>query len=75
MLFNIGDFDSDTVASYLANRNICVRAGYHCSPLAHKAIGTDDRGAVRVSIGYNNTLAEAEYLISVIEDFLKDNNL
>ena len=32
-----------------------VRAGYHCAPLAHRAIGTSDRGAVRASFGVFNS--------------------
>ena len=49
---------------------IAVRGGYHCAGLAHKAIGTWDCGAVRMSMGiYNNgkemkAAADAVYAIS-----------
>ncbi|MGV2787809.1 aminotransferase class V-fold PLP-dependent enzyme, partial [Clostridium perfringens] len=30
---------------------IAVRAGYHCTPLAHMASGTEQTGAIRASVG------------------------
>lgn len=48
--FNVGQEDSARIAELLGNR-FAVRAGYHCAPLAHKALGTSDRGAVRASFG------------------------
>lgn len=32
-----------------------VRTGLHCSPLAHRTIGTIDCGTLRISPGYFNT--------------------
>ncbi len=51
--FNLGDEDSGEVG-YILDKffNIGVRTGLHCAPLAHKTIGTEDRGTVRISIGY-----------------------
>lgn len=53
---NIGDLGSSEV-SYLLDRNfdIATRSGLHCSPLAHKTIGTLEQGTVRFSIGFFNT--------------------
>lgn len=48
--FNIGAQDSAVTAECLGDRFV-LRAGYHCAPLAHKTLGTSDRGAVRVSFG------------------------
>ncbi len=48
--FNIGNEDSAHVAELLGDK-FAVRAGYHCAPLAHKTLGTSDRGAVRASFG------------------------
>ncbi len=39
---------------------ICTRAGAHCAPLMHRALGTEQRGAVRFSFSYLNTEAEVE---------------
>lgn len=48
--FNIGREDSARTAELLGDK-FALRAGYHCAPLAHKTLGTSDRGAVRVSFG------------------------
>jgi cysteine desulfurase family protein len=39
--------------------NIAVRSGLDCAPYAHRHLGTFPDGAVRVSIGYLSTPAEA----------------
>lgn len=53
---NIGAMDSGEVGDRLANDyNICVRAGAHCAPLAHMALGTQEQGAVRFSFSSFNT--------------------
>lgn len=52
--FNINGVESADCADMLGS-NIIVRAGYHCAPLAHKALGTDNGGCVRASFGYFNT--------------------
>ena len=62
--FNVKNFDSATVANILnEDFKICVRAGLHCAPLIHKRNKTLDVGAVRVSIDFNNSFEEIEYLI------------
>ena len=43
-----------------------VRAGYHCAPLAHKALGTDKTGAVRVSFGVFNTENDVREFIKAL---------
>lgn len=53
--FNVGSMSSEEVFEKLSGK-VAVRAGYHCAPLAHKAIGTGDRGAVRVSFGVFNNM-------------------
>ena len=47
--FNIKNLDSDRVAELLAEDDICVRAGLHCAPLAHRKYKTDKTGVVRIS--------------------------
>lgn len=42
---------SDTAASVFAERNIAVRSGLQCAPLAHKTLGTFPSGTVRFSCG------------------------
>ena len=51
--------------------NIANRSGLHCSPLAHKTIGTYPTGTVRFSIGYFNTLDEIKYTIDSLNKINK----
>lgn len=58
---NIEDIDSALVSDELAyNYDIAVRAGAHCAPLMHEALGTGEQGAVRFSFGYYNTEDDAD---------------
>lgn len=56
--FNIKDVPSEQIAATLGEMNIAVRAGMHCSPLAHKSAGTYEQGTVRMSVSAFNTKAE-----------------
>ncbi len=47
--FTINDKSSDEVADLLSKRSICVRAGIHCAPLAHRKFGTEKTGIIRIS--------------------------
>ncbi len=47
--FNVVNKPSEEVAALLSKDSICVRAGLHCAPLAHKKYNTDKIGVVRVS--------------------------
>ena len=60
LLFNVDGFSPAQIAAELNRAGICVRAGLHCAPLAHKTLGTGDNGAVRVSFGIMNTAPETE---------------
>lgn len=48
--------------------NIAVRAGFHCTPLAHETAGTSDTGAVRVSFGYFNEEEDIDILIKALQE-------
>ena len=63
--FNIGNIPSEDVGTMLGD-NFIIRAGYHCAPLAHKALGTDNGGAVRVSFGYYNTVKDVEKITDAV---------
>ena len=47
--FNVNGFSAEEIAEQLNERNISVRSGMHCAPLAHKTVGTLN-GTVRVSV-------------------------
>ena len=56
---NIGDYDSGQVSDELQTRfDIATRAGAHCAPLMHEALGTKEQGAVRFSFSHFNTMEE-----------------
>ena len=69
--FNLKGYDSEQVASMLDRSGICVRGGWHCSALAHGALGTAGVGAVRVSFGPFNTEADARRILKCIRDIKK----
>lgn len=66
--FNIRHMDPSYIG-YLLDRhfNICVRTGFHCAYQAHKAIGTEDKGTVRVSLSYFNTREDIVHFLKAIK--------
>lgn len=69
--FNIREYDPYTVAAWLDEHyGIMVRAGLHCSPQAHRLIGTEQRGAVRISFSWFNTEADVQLCLNAIADFI-----
>lgn len=60
--FNWGNRPSEEVVAHLNRYGICARGGYHCAALAHRTLGTDGRGAVRLSFGLGNRLSEVDSL-------------
>ena len=64
--FSVDGMTSVDVADELNERGICVRAGLHCAPLAHTALGTERDGLVRISPGVGNTVRQAEITASAI---------
>ncbi|MBQ7829175.1 MAG: aminotransferase class V-fold PLP-dependent enzyme [Clostridia bacterium] len=68
LLFNINDLPADNLGALLSDRGFCLRTGYHCSPLAHNALGTADGGAVRIGFGIFNTEGEVDSLCTSIRN-------
>ena len=61
--------DSALVCDALArDYGIATRAGAHCAPLLHRALGTQDQGAVRFSFGYFNTVKEIDAAIGAMKE-------
>jgi cysteine desulfurase / selenocysteine lyase len=53
VMLTVRGMDADQVARRLdADFSILVRAGLHCAPEAHRALGTLETGAVRLSLGW-----------------------
>lgn len=70
---NVGDLDSGSIAFRLDREyGICTRAGAHCAPLMHRAMGTERQGAVRFSFSYFNTKDEVDRALEALEAIARD---
>lgn len=65
ILFNKNCKSPSEVSSYLSDMGICTRAGLHCAPTAHTALGSG--GGVRISFGHKNTKAEIDKLLLAVK--------
>ncbi|MFC7678958.1 aminotransferase class V-fold PLP-dependent enzyme [Paenibacillus sp. GCM10028914] len=45
---------------------IAVRAGFHCTPLAHMAAGTENTGAVRASVGLWTSREDVDIMVEAM---------
>lgn len=68
--FNIDGYTANELGTVLSQDfDIAVRTGYHCAPYIHDFLGTiDHAGTVRASVGFFNTLADIDSLLSAIDD-------
>jgi len=65
--FNIaGKIPGDVAPILDKDYGIMVRAGLHCSPNAHRTIGTFPTGTVRFGLGHFNTEEEIRYALEVV---------
>lgn len=70
---NIGDYDSGETADELAvTYGILTRAGAHCAPLMHRALGTVEQGSVRFSFSCFNTEKEVEQAIEAVGEMCRE---
>jgi len=66
-LINIDGMEAEEVTSILNSKyEIAVRGGYHCAGLAHKTVGTWNKGGVRISVGPFNTKRDMQKLTDAI---------
>ena len=70
--FNIkGQLSSEVGLRLDEKYDIMCRVGLHCSPAAHKTIGTFPRGTVRFSMSWFNTFEEVDQVIKAIREITK----
>ena len=70
---NVRDYDSSEVSDELAlTYDIATRSGAHCAPRMHRALGTEEQGAVRFSFGYYNTIEEVDAAIAAIREIAEE---
>lgn len=71
---NVKDMDSSEISYILSDEfDIYTRPGFHCAPLAHKTMGTEELGAIRFSFGYYNTLEEVEQTVEALLNIIERN--
>lgn len=66
-----GKSESEVAQSLDRDFNIMIRAGLHCAPAAHRAIGTFADGTVRFSFGLFNTEADVAACLRALEIICK----
>lgn len=71
--FNVKNMHSEEVAEELSSKGICVRAGFHCAPLAHKKFGTENTGTVRISPSIFTKKSDIDFLIKSVIKIAKLN--
>jgi len=65
--FCVEDWEPDEAALVLRHSfGIVCRAGLHCAPLMHRALGTENRGTVRFSVSGFTTAREVDSAIEAI---------
>ncbi len=69
--FNIDGKDCEEVGQALNNMGVAVRTGFHCAPLAHKTIGTEEQGTVRVCPSAFTSDLDIDYFIHSIKMLIK----
>ncbi|MEW6243814.1 MAG: aminotransferase class V-fold PLP-dependent enzyme [Bacillota bacterium] len=67
--FNLDGIEPQEVAYILDQAySIAVRAGLHCAPWVHAAMGNAGRGSVRVSPGYFTSLEEIDDFLAALQE-------
>ena len=67
--FALDNLDSREVSDILSNEfDIAVRGGFHCAPLFHKHLETDNVGLVRASVSPQNSSYEVLEFLRAIKE-------
>ena len=61
------DYTPQELENIFNDEGIVTRRGLHCAPLAHKHIGTEKNGTLRLSVGYFNDEKDFDKLKEVLE--------
>lgn len=68
--FCVKDMDCEEIATKMGERNIALRAGLHCAPLAHRTAGTLETGTIRASVSSFNTEREIRQTLRIMTQLL-----
>ncbi len=69
--FNVGMLPSSHIADLLNQGGICVRGGFHCAPLTHRFLRTEEQGAVRISFSHFNGKREIDEFYKYLKSSIK----
>ena len=70
LLFNIEGIPASKLSEMLDSNGICTRAGLHCAPTAHEALGTGG-DALRISFSPMNKMKDIDGFLSAISKIIK----
>ncbi len=68
--FYVDGYDCGEIADFLSMKGVAVRSGLHCAPIAHKTVGTQEKGTVRVSFSYFNREEEVVNFVQLLKSYL-----
>lgn len=69
---NLAGYDPQELASLLdAQWSIQTRAGLHCAPRMHAALGTAPSGTLRLSVGMFNTAEQIDRVIAALREVVQ----
>ena len=66
------NYTADEIGNVLDEKDVAVRTGLQCAPLAHKTLGTFPAGTVRFSVQYFTNDSDFDGLKKAL-DYIKDN--
>ena len=66
------DVDGENLARKLGESGVCVRAGLHCAPTAHKSAGTLETGTVRFSFSPFVSAEQVEQTARICRRILRE---
>lgn len=67
--FSLKNLPSGEVADILSSDyDVAVRGGFHCAPLMHKYLKTDNDGLVRASLAVQNSSREISYFLNAVKE-------
>lgn len=66
------NYTADEIGNVLDEKDVAVRTGLQCAPLAHKTLGTFPSGTVRFSVQYYTSDSDFEGLKAAL-DYIKEN--
>ena len=69
---NVKGYSSDSIGEVFSELGVACRVGLHCSPSAHRFLGTYPAGSVRFSVGYFTNNEDFDGLRNAL-DYIEEN--